>query len=127
MDGLKRNILLLDGLGAVASVFSPLVVVPALEPWIGLPLDVTWVLAVPAAVFAVYSLTCWWRGADVVRWLPPVMLGNLGFCVFLAFYLTRHADLLTPFGWAWFVGELLIILSVVGLEAFVWRSVRAPG
>lgn len=124
MQTLQRHIFLVDGLGAVASTISPLVVVPLLEPWIGLPLSISWVLAVPAAVFAIYSLTAWSRGAPVAPWLLPIMAGNLGFCLFLPVYLAPHAERLTPLGVAWFVVEILIILSVVGLEAAVWWRAR---
>jgi hypothetical protein len=124
MHTLRRNVFLVDGLGAVASTLSPLLVVPMLEAWIGLPLSVTWVLAIPAALYAVYSLTAWWRAAHPHPWLLPIMAGNLGFCVFLGFYLSHHAHLLTPFGWVWFAGEVAIVVGVVAFEASVWREAR---
>lgn len=121
MDRFRRNVFLLDALGAAASTFSPLVVVPALEPWLGLPLAVTWVLALPAIVLCGYSSVAWTRGASVRPYLLPVIAGNLGFCVFLAGYLALHADLLTGLGWAWFAGEALIVLAVVAFETDVYR------
>jgi len=119
-------VFLVDALGAAASVVSPLLVVPALEPWLGLPLSVTWVLAVPAVLLGTYSFTAWWRQAPVRPWLGPVMAGNLGFCGFLAFYLPRHAELLTPLGWAWFAGEVVIIVGVVAFEGWVFRYRPTP-
>ncbi len=89
---LRRHVFLVDALGAAASVVSPLLLVPALEPWLGLPLSVTWVLALPAAVLGAYSFTSWWRRASVRPWLAPVMLGNLAFCGFLDVFLPRHAE-----------------------------------
>lgn len=127
MHTLRRNVFLVDGLGAVASTLGPLLVVPALEPWIGLPLSVTWVLAVPAVLYAVYSLTAWSRGAAPHPWLLPIMLGNLGFCGFLAVVLYQHASLLTSLGWAWFAGEVAIVLGVVLFEASVWREAERTG
>lgn len=121
MHILRRHVFLVDALGAAASVVSPLLVVPALEPWLGLPLSVTWVLALPAVVLGVYSFTSWWRRAPVRPWLVPVMLGNLAFCGFLGVFLPRHAERLTTLGWGWFAGEVVIILMVVGFEAWVFR------
>lgn len=122
MHPLRRHVFLIDALGAAASVTSPLLVVPALEPWLGLPLSVTWVLALPAVVLGAYSFTAWWRRAPAWPWLLPVMGGNLSFCVFLAIYLPQHADLLTPLGWGWFAGEVAVILAVVAFEAWASRG-----
>ncbi|MCB9672704.1 MAG: hypothetical protein H6734_24725 [Alphaproteobacteria bacterium] len=121
MDRIRRNVFLVDGLGALASTASPLLVVPALEPWLGLPLGVTWVLAVPAALLAVYGLLAWLRSASVVPWLLPTLAGNVAFCAFLPLYLSQHLGLLTPLGMAWFAGELGILAAVVAFEVTVLR------
>lgn len=122
LDTVRRHIFLVDGLGAAVSTISPLLVLPRLEPWLGLSLPITWVLAVPAAVLALWSLTAWMRRAPTHPWLLLVMLGNLGFCGFLPWWLWQHAERVTTLGWVWCAVEVGVIASLVALEAWIWRG-----
>jgi hypothetical protein len=116
MTRLERHIFALDGLGAAASMLGTAYVLPALEPWIGLPFGALHALAAPAALFAVYSLSCWMLRAPTRPWLPVIMVANLAYCVFVAWYLARHVGAVTPWGWAYFVGEAGVVAGVVRLE-----------
>ena len=122
MQWLRGHIFAVDGMGAVFSIVSPLLLLPQLEPWLGLSLAVTWPLAVPAVLLAAVSLRCWRRRAPVHPWLLPVMAGNLGYCVFLPLWLGQHAARVTPLGWGWCALEVVVITSLVAVEAHLWRT-----
>ncbi|MEN0065516.1 MAG: hypothetical protein AAGA48_25455 [Myxococcota bacterium] len=122
MELLRRHIFLFDGLGAVLSTFGTAVLLPRWSSWIGLPVDVLWALAVPAALFATYSLSCWFFGARLWPWLAVIMVGNLAYCVGVAFVMANFGSGLTALGAAYFGGEMLVIAGVVGLEGYVLRT-----
>ena len=118
----KRNIFLLDGLGAVVSCLFLGLVLPALQPYIGMPLFVLYGLAALAFSFALYSLSCYYfADHNNPKWLLGIITLNLSYCLLSLILLMRFWGLLTPFGATYFIAEKLIVLGIVSLE---WR-VRA--
>jgi hypothetical protein len=122
---LYRHIFLVDGLGAVASTVATAYVLPALQPWIGLPHVALFLLAVPAAVFATYSLSCWLLGARPVPWLAVILIGNLAYCLFVLLVLAWYVSAVTPLGWAYFAAEALVVAAVIAAERRVLADAGA--
>ncbi len=119
MHWLERNIFLVDGLGAVASTAATGTLLGWLHGVFGMPRPTLFVLVLAAVGFAVYSLTCWRRGAPLRPWLPVVMAANLAYCVLVAGAVVWHHAQLTWLGIAYFAGEVGIIVGVVLLERWV--------
>ncbi|MEL6343478.1 MAG: hypothetical protein AAFV53_10115 [Myxococcota bacterium] len=124
MDRLRQHIFLFDGFGAVASMVGTAYLLPTVQPWIGLSTSSLLLLAAPAAVFMTYSLSCWMLCVRVVPWLSVIMVGNLSYCAFVMLHLAHHVDVVTPPGWAYFIGEVAVIVGVLSIERRVLMQAR---
>ena len=124
MDRIAPHIFLLDGLGALLSTSATAFVLPAVQPWIGLPREVLIGLATPAALFAAYSLSCWLllSPSRVTPWLAGIVFANLAYCSVVVLTLAWFVQDVTPLGLAYFVGEIAIIVGIVALESRVARA-----
>lgn len=120
IDG--RSIFLLDGVGAVVSVLLLGVVLPALQPWIGMPLRVLHLLALVPIFYGVYSLCCFWLvDHRSPRWLLAIMVANALYCVLTAVLVMVHVGEMTRLGVVYFVADALVIAGVVAFEGVILR------
>ena len=118
----ERDIFLLDAAGALVSVVLLGVVLPSLEPFLGMPGSALKPLALWALVCLVYSSTCYLRaGERRPRWLRGVVLLNSLYCVATALLVVHHFGRLTLWGVVYFLGELAVILCLVAFELRVYR------
>ena len=118
----ERDIFLLDAAGALVSVVLLGVVLPLLEPLLGMPVSALRPLALWALVCLIYSSTCYLRAdARRKRWLRGVVLLNSLYCVATALLVMHHFGRLTLWGVAYFVGEFAVILGLVAFELRVYR------
>lgn len=118
----ERTVFLMDGLGAVASSAVMGLVLPPLSSRLGLPREILYSFAAAGAAFAVYSLSCYFLVRNLRRpLLAAIMLGNLIYCAMSA-ALFFKVEGLTTWGRAYLVGEILVILGVVAIEAKVFNA-----
>ncbi|MFN8396226.1 MAG: hypothetical protein U0176_16465 [Bacteroidia bacterium] len=120
---LGRRFLLIDGIGAMVSYVCLAWILPAIQGRIGMPMDALEWLSLPPAVFAAYSLGCFLLSGD--RWrglLIGVAVANLGYCCLSVGFLAMESGNLTALGWAYFVGEILIVAGLAILELRVAKS-----
>lgn len=118
-----RTLFLVDGAGALVTALTIGVVLPALGEYIGTPRPVLRALALTAAVFAAYSLTC--AAIHPTRWpsyLQGIALANAGYCLVTAALLVRLRATLHALDWLYFVGEIVVVLALVTLELRVARA-----
>jgi hypothetical protein len=89
-----------------------------------MPKNVLYSLASLACFFAFYSLSCY-KFADHSKpvWLSGIITFNLLYCALSLFLMVKYASLLTVWGFAYFVGEKLVVLAIVILEWKVRASV----
>merc|ERR1712185_852773 len=124
VDG--RSIFLLDGFGAVVSALLLGVVLPAVQPWLGMPLRVLYLLAVIPVLYGVYSFCCYGLvDHRNPRWLQAIMAANAGYCVLTMTLVAVHFRELTTLGVAYFVADALVIVGVVAVEGTVLRQQRS--
>jgi len=117
-----RNIWLLDAAGALVSVGLLAGVLPALQPWIGMPTPVLYGLALWAAGCVMYDAAVWtWADLDAPLPLRGIMLANTGYCAATPVLIAIHWDALTPLGRVYFVAEIPVIMGLVSLEWWVYR------
>ena len=123
----RRTIFLFDGIGAVVSVLLLGVVLPAIQPWIGMPLKALFLLATVPVFCGAYSFACY-RFADPhnPRWLQAIMAANLLYCVLTASLTVIHFHEMTRLGVAWFAIDGLVIVGVVALEGWVLHRTHTP-
>ena len=118
-----RTLFLVDGVGALITALLVGVVLPTLGERIGTPRPVLRALALTAAVFAAYSLTC--AATRPTRWpgyLRGIALANAGYCLVTAALLIRFSATLHVLDWLYFVGEIVVVLALVTLELRVARA-----
>ena len=118
-----RTLFLVDGVGALVTALLVGVVLPALGDHIGTPRPVLRALALTAAVFAAYSLTC--AATRPKRWpgyLRGIALANAGYCLVTAAVLIRFTAALHVLDWIYFVGEIVVVSTLVTLELRVARA-----
>jgi hypothetical protein len=117
----SKNIFLLDGIGAVVSALMTGLLLPIFSIWTGLPRELTFLLALPAVAFAIYSLSVFWLVDIVKPWmLVAIIFANLSYCA-LVIAISLIYDPITIWGQAYFVAEVLVVVGVVGFEWQVYR------
>lgn len=118
-----RTLFLVDAGGALVTALLVGVALPALGEHIGMPRPVLRALALTAAVFAAYSLTC--AATRPTRWpgyLRGIALANAGYCAVTVALLIRFSAALRVLDWLYFVGEIVVVCALVTLELRVARA-----
>ncbi len=112
-----RRVFLMDGLGAVVSALALGVGLPAIQPLIGMPREVLLFLAAIPVVYAVYSFGCAARlPVKWPSWLRGIAMLNAAYAGLSVALLATHAAQIQPLGWAYFVGEILLLSGLAPLE-----------
>ena len=112
-----KKLFLIDGIGAIVSVFLLGIVLVKLESIFGIPRKTLFLLAFFPFVFAMYDFYCYFRiHKNFGLFLKIIAFLNLLYCflsIGLAFY--QHHKL-TSFGWLYIIFEIIIITALVILE-----------
>jgi hypothetical protein len=104
---------------AILSALLLVFLVAPLERLFGLPASVANKLAVPAFCFAIYSFGCYFlKPTPWQPWLKLIAVANLLYCCATIAILFIYRMSITPFGIAYFAGEILIVLMLLLWE---WR------
>ncbi len=118
-----RKLFLLDCMGAlVTTLLLALLVAPAVSTF-GMPTRTVHVLAAIASLFFLYSGTCFMFLKQ--KWQPYLMgiaVVNSLYCVLSVALLITHSESVTPLGWIYFIGEVLIVLTLSYFELKVARG-----
>lgn len=105
-----------DGIGALVSALLLWLLLGSMPQLFGMPVHIVQPLALPAAGFAVYSLTCSLLNVKSPGLLMLIALLNTMYCVATALLCIKYCNALTALGLAYFAGEILIILTLVYVE-----------
>lgn len=112
-----RRVFLMDGLGAVVSALALGVGLPAVQPLIGMPREVLLFLAAIPVGYAIYSFGCAARlPVKWPSWLRGIAKLNAAYAGLSVALLAAHAAQIQPLGWAYFVGEILLLSGLAPLE-----------
>jgi hypothetical protein len=120
----KKNIFLLDGIGAVLSLVLTGLILPLFSDFLGLPKQLLYSLALFPLIFSIFSLGCYHYVKVIKSWmLLAIIVANLIYCLisgFLIFYFER----ITIWGQILLVVEMIVILIVVAVELSVYKSLQ---
>lgn len=108
---------LIDGIGAVVSAVLLGGVLASFESTFGMPADVLHGLAAVACVFAVYSFFSFIRKPD--NWQPflrVIAILNAVYCCVTIGLVIHFYGQLSLLGILYFGGEVILVLSLVGVE-----------
>lgn len=117
----KKNIFLIDGIGATLSALSTGLLLPLLHQWTGVPLYVSLPLALLGLLFAVWAVGCFWFVKQPGPGMLMAMMGaNLVYCL-VSIAIIVSLDGIKDWGRAFLFAEALAVAAVIGLEAAVLR------
>ncbi|MEM1357945.1 MAG: hypothetical protein AAGF89_07095 [Bacteroidota bacterium] len=120
IKNLPRQLFLIDGIGALVSAFSLGVVLVYFEAVFGMPRKLLIPLALTAVLFALYSLTCYWKKPG--NWQPFlrfIAIVNLLYCGVTICLVLQQYQNLTGLGITYFILELAIVIP---LALFEWKT-----
>lgn len=117
----KKNIFLVDGVGATLSALSTGLLLPLLYQWTGVPLHVSLPLAFLGFLFAACSVSCFWFVQQPRPALLMAMMGaNLFYCA-VSIAIIVNLDGIKDWGRAFLFAEALAIAAIIVLEAAVLK------
>lgn len=113
----SRKIFLLDGIGAIVSAFCLGVVLVYFNAQFGMPKSILYWLAGIAVFFSVYSFFCYFKIEKNWKfYLKIIAILNLLYCLVTAYFVCKFYPNLTSLGVLYFVGEIIVIVSLVSKE-----------
>jgi hypothetical protein len=113
-----------DGTGAIVSALMLWLLLGSMPQLFGMPVHILHPLALVAAGFAVYSLTCSVLDVKSANLLMFIALLNTLYCAATALLCVKYHHSLTALGHAYFTGEILIILTLVVVEIKAARVIK---
>jgi len=117
-----KQLFLIDAIGALVSASMLGLVLPRLQEYIGLPVYILRFLAIPAFIFFLYSIGCYFISREKKGiFLQVIAMGNFFYALITLTLLLYHFDQIRWLGWFYFTGELLIVLGLSRLE---WKTAR---
>lgn len=123
----SKQLFLIDALGAITSAIFLGVVLVKLESYIGMPVNVLYLLAALALLFAVYSLSCYtFTPANWQAYLKLIAWVNLSYCILTLSLVIWNFNALKPLGITYFALEILIIIVLVNIELKHAKRTIAP-
>ncbi len=112
-----EKLILVDGLGALLSAFSLGILLPAFQPYFGMPVSVLYVLAIFPVFFALYDFTCYARKPqNWALFIRIIAVANLLYCCLSISLLLYHFTQLTSLGGIYFILELIIVITLAIFE-----------
>lgn len=111
-----NNIFLIDALGAAISVIF-LFLLYSFEDFFGMPKSVIKIFIFIATIFFVYSTTIYFiRPINWKLYLNISALLNISYCLFTIYHLHQNLDIITLYGYTYFIAEILVILILSTYE-----------
>lgn len=108
-----NKLFLADGCGALLSTFLLGVVLVQLQSLIGMPTAVLFYLAAGAAVFTIYSFSCYF--SKVKNWRPflrAIAITNILYCCLTLGLVFYFYEQLTALGIFYFIVEIILVVSL---------------
>ncbi len=114
----QRRLFLIDGIGAVVTTCL-LFILAVFEPFFGMPGKILYFMMIPAGIFAIYSITCYFLAGRKWRMLlKGIAVANLLYCLCTAALIVIFYEQLRFWGLAYFLVEIVV---VTGLACIEWK------
>ena len=118
-----KKVFLADGIGALLTGTLLIAVVIPFSQAFGMPQSALYYLSALAFLFSIYSFSCWYFKTE--HWpalLIVISVANCLYCILISILLVNFSNSLTPLGFAYFIGEIIIIISLVSLETWAVKK-----
>ena len=112
-----RALFLVDGIGAFITAFLLLAILRTFNDYVGMPRMALTSLSIIAAVFCLYSISCYFLLND--NWQPflkAISVANLLYCCLTSGLVIYYYNSLTILGVIYFLAEIIIIVVLVYVE-----------
>lgn len=119
----SSKLLFLDGVGAVVSAVSLGVVLPAIQPWVGLSYEILMFLAVLALILAIFSFGSFAAYSSV--WKPrlfQVGVFNLAYCLLTTILIGCYWQEMETLGRIYFPLEIFVVVALACWEIKVSKE-----
>lgn len=123
LQKIPKRMLLLDAVGASVSAVLIGFVLVRFRDFIGLEREQLFGLAAVPVVFVVYDLLAYYRCKNVGVCLRLIAWANLFYCALSLLLLLVNVNTLTILGWAYFIGEIILVLFIARYELILSRTV----
>jgi len=113
----KKNIFLIDGIGALFSLLSIWVLLIGFPNFFGVPIVIAKNLSILPMLFSLFSLTC--HIVKPKKWsilLRSISMANVVYCVLTFIIVIIYYHELTVYGVTYFIAEKLIVLPLAWIE-----------
>ncbi|MEQ9468226.1 MAG: hypothetical protein RLN88_12485 [Ekhidna sp.] len=112
-----KTLFLIDAIGAMLSAVLLGIVLVQFQPMIGLPVHILRILAGIAALFMIYSFSCFMvNPTNAAVKLRTIAIANLLYCVITLVLMILFFDELTLYGLAYFIIEIMVIVFLAKHE-----------
>lgn len=112
-----KQLFLVDGFGALLSIFLLGFVLVKLEPIFGIPKNTLYFLAFLPCLFTIYDFYCYTKLKNKRSiYLKGIAYANLIYCILSIALALFHFDKITYLGWGYIAIEILILIYLATLE-----------
>jgi len=112
-----KKLFLIDGIGALLSIFLLGVVLVRYEFIFGLPPTTLYVLAGIPVFFAIYDLFAYkTEGAKAGKLLRGIAVMNVLYCCLSIGLAACHHEVVTGFGWVYIIIEVMIVFALAMVQ-----------
>ena len=112
-----KILFILDGIGALLSAFMLAIILPKLEPIIGIPSEALQVLATFAVLIVIYDVVnVMDKNTKLKPRLRAVAHFNIVYILLSIAVVIYYNETVSFWGWAYFIGELTIIAVLAIVE-----------
>ena len=119
----SKSIFLMDGLGAAITTILLVVVLKRHNEYFGMPQDILTIISILALILSIYSFSCFaFSKSNLPKLLKIIIVANLIYCFLTLNLVIYFSNQLTIFGLLYFVGEILIICSLVMIELKILKT-----
>lgn len=112
-----HNLFLIDSLGALVSTLLYVFLLANFEHIFGIPANIIYRLAFLAGIYTIYSALCYFLRP--IHWRPYLKIiasANLMHCGLTLALMAFYAQALSLLAWLYFIGELIIVISLAIIE-----------
>lgn len=112
-----KKLFLIDGIGALLSIFLLGVVLVKFESYFGMPKPTLYFLAFWPCLFFIYDMLCFFLAKQKLNiLLKGIAFANVGYCILSVVTAIFHYSSITYLGWIYISLEIIIVLIIASIE-----------
>ncbi len=118
-----KKLFLIDGFGAILSVYFLGFVLVKLEKLFGIPSSVLYSLASIPIFFVIYDFYCYWKHIKIGLLLKGIAVLNLVYCCISIGLISYYFNTIKILGWTYIIVEIILIIFLAMIEFRVGEKI----